>query len=113
MIMSLITANTAGSTKRSTVNAAFFVSYCVGNIIGPFAFKTTEAPAYTSGIIAVLVAFVVEIAALSLFALYMAGLNKRKEKKQMEAVGRAGADEDQSSFEDLTDFQNPSFRYTY
>jgi uncharacterized membrane protein len=52
--MSLITANTGGSTKRTTLNALFFISYCAGNIIGPFAFKPSEAPVYRSGIIAII-----------------------------------------------------------
>ena len=57
MCTSLITANTSSSTKRTTVNALFFISYCAGNIIGPFAFKTSEASVHRSEIIAILVAY--------------------------------------------------------
>ncbi|KAJ6024666.1 MFS general substrate transporter [Penicillium herquei] len=89
MIMSLITANTGGSTKRTVVSALFFVSYCVGNIVGPFSFKDNEAPTYTSGIIAMLVAYCVEIFLLLSFAAY------------------AGADFDQTDREDVF------FRYSF
>lgn len=112
MIMSLITANTAGSTKRTVVNAAFFVSYCAGNIIGPFAFISTEAPIYKSGIIAVLVAFCAEIALLLVYALWAARLNKIKERDAASAV------EEESiralvGLQDMTDKENPLFRYRY
>lgn len=112
MIMSLVTANTAGSTKRTTVNAAFFVSYCVGNIIGPFAFKVKEAPVYTSGIIAVLVAFVAEIFLLVVYAFYAAFLDRMKVRHPTESCEdteeRAAA-----GLQDLTDKENPYFRYSY
>lgn len=112
MIMSLITANTGGSTKRTVVNAAFFVSYCVGNIVGPFAFKTTEAPVYESGIIAVLVAFVAEIALLLGYALNAAFLNRRKERSAAQMVGD-GVERLVAGLQDLTDGENVHFRFSY
>lgn len=116
MIMSLITANTGGSTKRSTVNAAFFVSYCVGNIIGPFSFKESEAPQYTSGIIAMLVAYCVEIFLLLAFAWYAASLNKKKQNA-LESNGHNLQDASLNSMGgiviDQTDREDPLFRYSY
>jgi hypothetical protein len=116
MIMSLITANTGGSTKRSAVNGVFFISYCVGNIIGPFSFKESEAPKYTSGIIAMLVAYCVEIFLLLTFAFYAAMLNKKKES----AFERDGISLQDASFQsmdanstDKTDQEDPFFRYSY
>ena len=115
--MSLITANTAGSTKRSTVNAVFFISYCVGNIIGPFSFKPSEAPVYQSGIIAIMVAYCVEIVLLILFAIYTAWLNKQKAAGRDEMQGELGGEEDErralAAFSDYTDRENPYFKYTY
>ncbi|KAJ5974349.1 MFS general substrate transporter [Penicillium waksmanii] len=116
MIMSLITANTGGSTKRSAVNGVFFISYCVGNIIGPFSFKESEAPKYTSGIIAMLVAYCVEIFLLLTFAFYAAMLNKKKEI----ALERDGISLQDASFQsmdansaDQTDQEDPFFQYSY
>lgn len=113
--MSLITANTGGSTKRSTVSAIFFISYCTGNIIGPFAFKSSEAPVYTSGIIAILVAYVVEICLLAGFAVYMAFMNKKKERALLELGEMAHDDQVRAlaSFSDQTDMKNPFFKYKY
>ncbi|GAA92871.1 MFS allantoate transporter [Aspergillus luchuensis IFO 4308] len=106
MIMSLITANTGGTTKRSVVNAIFFISYCVGNIVGPFAFKSDEAPQYTSGIIAMLVAYCVEIFLLLGFAVYAAYLNRTKDGITTTS-GQTDTDVDQ------TDRENVHFRYSY
>ena len=115
MCMSLITANTAGSTKRTTVNAIFFISYCVGNICGPFAFKSSEAPRYPSGIIAIMVAYCVEILVLALFAVYLAYQNKLKDKLAAEMQLQEASEEEKAltGFKDLTDRENPFFRYTY
>ncbi|KAH8892139.1 MFS general substrate transporter [Thozetella sp. PMI_491] len=115
MIMSFITANTAGSTKRSATNAAFFISYCVGNIIGPFAFKSDEAPVYTSGIIAILVAYCVEIGLLISFAIYIIWLNRAKEAERtaMQDASRGEPEGVLDAFGDKTDKQNPYFRYVY
>lgn len=113
MIMSLITANTAGSTKRSVVNALFFVSYCAGNIVGPFAFKSSEAPEYTSGIIAMLVSYCAEIVLMLAFAAYMMYLNKKKEEALDTGLGQDEADRIAAGFSDQTDRENPYFRYYY
>ncbi|KAJ5455677.1 MFS general substrate transporter [Penicillium daleae] len=116
MIMSLITANTGGSTKRSVVNGMFFISYCVGNIIGPFSFKSNEAPKYTSGIVAMLVAYCAEIFLLLAFATYAAMQNKIKDKILREA-GLSLENQIHQSLEetpvDQTDMEDIYFRYTY
>lgn len=44
--MAMITSNIGGFTKRSTVNAIYFVMYCAGNVIGPQLFFESEAPRY-------------------------------------------------------------------
>lgn len=116
MIMSLITANTGGSTKRTVVSALFFVSYCVGNIVGPFSFKDNEAPRYTSGIVAMLVAYCVEIFLLLSFAAYASMLNKKKEQG-LHSQGMNLEDANlQASTEgdfDQTDSEDIFFRYSF
>jgi MFS family permease len=44
--MAMISSNIGGFTKRSTVNAVYFIMYCVGNVIGPQLFFESEAPRY-------------------------------------------------------------------
>jgi hypothetical protein len=46
LMLSLIASNTAGFTKKATVNAMFFIAYCAGNIGGPQLFKSAESPSY-------------------------------------------------------------------
>lgn len=44
--LSLISSNVAGFTKRSVISALLFVAYCVGNIVGPQFFLSSEEPSY-------------------------------------------------------------------
>lgn len=44
--LSVISSNVAGFTKRSVTSALMFVAYCVGNIIGPQLFLSSEEPLY-------------------------------------------------------------------
>lgn len=46
MCLSLISSNVAGFTKRSVISALMFVAYCVGNIVGPQFYISTEEPDY-------------------------------------------------------------------
>ncbi len=114
--MSLVIANITGSSKKTVVNAIFFISYCTGNIIGPFTFLSKEAPRYTSGMITVVAAFCVEAGLLGIFATYAAWLNKMK-KQTLESMRRngRGTEEEQVNFafQDLTDKENPFFEYRY
>lgn len=48
--MSVATANTAGHTKKITTNALLLIGYCLGNFVGPFFFKTYQAPEYPLGV---------------------------------------------------------------
>lgn len=41
-ILGLISSNIAGYTKKTTVAALYLVAYCIGNIIGPQTFDTTD-----------------------------------------------------------------------
>lgn len=125
MVMSLVTANVAGSTNRTTVNALFVISYFEGNMISPFAFKATEAPVYTSGIDAMLVAYCVfAVALLASFGFYMAWKNKDKADaltrlrlEMGEGVeGDEAADREAravAAFSYLTVVKNPCFRHSY
>jgi len=52
MSLTIVSSNIAGYTKKQLTGAALFTGYCVGNIIGPQTFKTSEAPGYKSAYIA-------------------------------------------------------------
>ena len=42
--LSLITSNTGGQTKKMLTSAVIWLGACVGNIAGPFFYKTQQAP---------------------------------------------------------------------
>jgi small-conductance mechanosensitive channel len=46
LMLSLFASNTAGFTKKSTTTTFIFIGYCVGNLVGPQFFISTEAPNY-------------------------------------------------------------------
>ena len=46
LMLSLFASNTAGFTKKSLTSTFIFVGYCVGNLLGPQFFISTEAPNY-------------------------------------------------------------------
>ena len=47
----VISSNMAGYTKKSVTASAYFTVYCIGNIVSPQAFRTSEAPGYHSAYI--------------------------------------------------------------
>jgi hypothetical protein len=49
MCMSLISTNIAGFTKKATASTMFFVAYCIGQIITPQFFRSSQSPTYTMG----------------------------------------------------------------
>lgn len=50
--LTIVSSNIAGYTKKQLTGAALFTGYCVGNIIGPQTFKSSEKPGYKSAYIA-------------------------------------------------------------
>jgi hypothetical protein len=49
LVLQLPSNNVSGYTKRVTGTAFVFLGYCAGNIAGPHAFLTKEAPYYPTG----------------------------------------------------------------
>jgi len=49
--LSLVSGNVGGQSKKAVASAAVFLGLAAGNIIGPFAFFESEAPAYRTGVI--------------------------------------------------------------
>lgn len=128
LIVSWMSANTAGQTKKAAAFTAFNAASSAGNICGPYLFKATDAPDYYPGLKAVLAIFCVLVGLVALQAVNLAYLNKRKERQRV-ANGKpakiadlsmtrkyeAAADEKdglgQMAFLDQTDAQNDEFVY--
>ncbi|GAM86548.1 hypothetical protein ANO11243_045620 [Dothideomycetidae sp. 11243] len=108
-LLSLISSNVAGYTKKTTVAAMYLVAYCTGNIIGPQTFVPKDAPRYVPAEITIVVCWVVCLCDLYFIHWYTKRLNKQKERLRAEPgyVKRANIE-----WLDLTDRENPEFVYT-
>lgn len=100
-------SNVGGYTKRTTATAFVFLAYCIGNIIGPHGFIGSEAPIYQTGckLIIGCVAGQFVIAIALRFVLI-------RRNRLRDAQGPVVEDEN-AVLQDLTDFENPNFRYSY
>ncbi|KAI1419222.1 putative MFS transporter [Xylaria sp. FL1777] len=107
LTVSLGACNVAGETKKSFMAAAVFVAYCVGNIVGPQLVrsetKSEHYPALWTGLI---IFYVITILAAS--ALYVVLLRENRRREQLGLDQQEG---DRLAFKDLTDKENPYFRY--
>ncbi|KAH6991399.1 major facilitator superfamily domain-containing protein [Ilyonectria sp. MPI-CAGE-AT-0026] len=118
LMLSLIASNTAGFTKKATVNALFFIGYCAGNIGGPQLFIAKEAPTYQTAFTALLAIYCLVIVLLASFRVYLNWENKRRDKDQGVCIDPEARDnspavvQDENTEEiDETDWENKSFRY--
>lgn len=112
VILGLLSSNIAGSTKRSVASGWVFVCYCVGQIAGPQFFKSTEAPKYPSGIVAMLCAFCINLALNQALRLLYVRENRRRdgtlEGLSGEEIEELKRESELRGFEDATDKNNVS-----
>lgn len=108
LIMVMISNNTLGYTKKATVSGCQILAYAAGNWIGPQTFRSNEAPNYKNG--KLMVAVMYGLAACTLVVIRLVNIweNKRRDKKALEQPEAAM---EGTEFLDLTDFQQPRFRY--
>lgn len=114
--LSLITSNTAGQSKKMIVSGMIWFGACVGNIVSPFFYLTSQAPTYQLGIGSLLVANCIEVVLFFVFRYSFKWENKRKERQReaMRAEGDGMTGElNDTAFRDLTDKENPNFVYVY
>ncbi|GES65271.1 MFS allantoate transporter [Aspergillus terreus] len=106
MALQMPSTNTAGYTKRVTSTAFVFLAYCIGNIIGPHAFLAEEAPIYQTGCKLILACALCQIACTVALRVLLVSRNRRRDK-----MGLPAGEQEEQMMEDLTDFENPRFRY--
>lgn len=107
--LSCFASNTAGHTKKVTTNAIYLIGYCVGNLIGPQTFIATQAPQYNGAKIAIVVNMVVCLILLCCIYFYYWNENKRRDARASEIDPPKM---ENLEFADLTDKENPFFRYS-
>lgn len=107
LVIVLGMGNVAGATKKSAMAAAVFVAYCVGNIVGPLLIKSeTKGEHYPELWTGLIICYCITIvAAVALYVVLW------RENKRRDALPVDEAERDRLAFEDLTDKENPYFRY--
>ncbi|GKZ81417.1 hypothetical protein AnigIFM56816_005936 [Aspergillus niger] len=106
----LISSNIGGNTKRSIVNATIAIVSSVGAIAAPFSFKGSESTqGYPTGIKALLSLQGAMGAAFIFLSFYYVNHNRKKDRKMADI---SVVSETESAFSDLTEKQNPYFRYS-
>ncbi|KAI9325261.1 major facilitator superfamily domain-containing protein [Zopfochytrium polystomum] len=104
-------ANLGGYTKRMTGTAAVFLAVCVGNIVGPHAFLAEEAPTYPTGCKVILGCCVGQVVLAMLLRWLLSWRNQQRDAKEKEGKSQGYLDDTRVEGVDLTDFENPNFRY--
>ncbi|KAB5593364.1 DNA polymerase alpha-associated DNA helicase A [Ceratobasidium theobromae] len=112
LLLSMITRNIAGQTKKSIVLTMSFIAWAAGNMIGPQVFQTKDAPRYRIGFTVHLAFYVAQIIVFFVLRLILV----RRNKVKIEAAKAQGRTEEvnlDNAFDDMTDMENPEFRYQY
>lgn len=110
--MSLLARNVAGQTKKSTTVAMNFVAWCVGNAVGPQVFLTRDSPRYFIAFSTHMGCYVLLVLVIVFLRFNFMAKNRRKERLVAQ-VAEARDEQLVHAFDDLTDNENPNFRYVY
>ncbi|KGO39840.1 Major facilitator superfamily domain, general substrate transporter [Penicillium expansum] len=118
LLLSLLASNVTGFTKKTTVQAHFFIVYCAGNIAGPQLFIEKEAPHYLTAYNGCLGSLAVAIGLAVILRFYLDWENKRRDKEQGVYIDPEAIDIFEHDLDDMmlarviqTDWENRSFRY--
>ncbi|KUI53631.1 hypothetical protein VP1G_01042 [Cytospora mali] len=105
LVLSLVTANTAGHTKKVVTNAFMFFGYCIGKST-----LTSQQPEYPLGMWSMIFCHISELAIVLTFRLMLSLENKRRDRS-MSITEQPNIDD--TAFKDMTDWENSNFRYMY
>ncbi|KAM0130871.1 hypothetical protein ACHAPC_007577 [Botrytis cinerea] len=119
LIFSLLSRNVGGQTKKSTTLTITFISWAAGNMAAPQIFRDADAPRYKNGFTAHFCLYVLFNIILVVMRIL---LTRRNIKKRAVPVGTSTSENidlktgeenitHSHAFEDLTDIENPDFRY--
>lgn len=98
------------------VSGMVWFGSCVGSIVSPFFYLTSQAPSYHLGIGSLLVANFVQFGLFFVLRFAFIWENRRKEKVRAELRERGDGDVgllNATAFQNLTDKENPNFEYVY
>lgn len=107
-LLTSVSSNVAGHTKKMITGAILLIGYCAGNLVGPQVFFAREEPSYPTARIVMAACAIASLGLLVLLEVYNYLENKRRDAKNK----KLPSDLVNSEFADLTDRENPEFRYT-
>ncbi|KAI1427119.1 major facilitator superfamily domain-containing protein [Xylaria sp. FL1777] len=111
--LSLLSRNVGGQTKKSVALAVNFIFWATGNAIGPQVFLAWDAPKYHIAFATHLGCYSALVLVLVYFRWYLKRQNKKRDNLAAAGVREANDSNLTHAFEDLTDRENPNFRYMY
>jgi hypothetical protein len=114
-MLSLTASNSKGNTKRAIVSAMFFIGYCAGCIASPQLW--TERPRYFSGVVTAIVTWCLLLVTLFAYRFVCLRDNAVRDKlgvgERVLAADGVVLDKNGTPETDLTDKEDPRFRYSY
>ncbi|KAF9498540.1 MFS general substrate transporter [Pleurotus eryngii] len=113
--LAVMSGNIAGRTKQVIASSLCFVAWAVGNAVGPQVFQDTDKPRYIRAFIVHLVVYGVQLATIVFLRLRLLRNNLLKTRGQASEANGDLSDNSahEHAFDDLTDQENPDFRYVY
>ncbi|KAJ3479348.1 hypothetical protein NLI96_g9127 [Meripilus lineatus] len=117
--LAVMSGNVAGRTKQVVATSLTFIAWAVGNAIGPQVFRANDSPRYIKAFIAHMVVYGVQLVTIVLLRLRLMRLNAVKRRSQgvseTQVTGEVPSEHiaHRRAFDDLTDMENPDFRYVY
>ncbi|TGO34926.1 hypothetical protein BHYA_0176g00070 [Botrytis hyacinthi] len=111
--LTLMSRNVAGQTKKTIVVAANFISWAAGNAVGPQVFLKNDAPRYFIAFATHLGCYILLLLVLIFLRWHLMRENKRRDELAEAGVREANDRDMVHAFDDLTDRENPNFRYVY
>jgi hypothetical protein len=103
LMMTCISTNTYGYTKKLFTQAVFLIGYTTGSIVAPLFMTTDQAPRYIGGTIGCIASNSVLMVLLFLLRLYMLRMNRKKASNTDGTFADPG--------EDITDLQYDKMVY--
>ncbi|WWC69090.1 uncharacterized protein I206_103026 [Kwoniella pini CBS 10737] len=110
LLMTSLSVNTVGYTKKATAGAVQIIAYGIGNWIGPQTFQAHTAPHYRTGKMVLTIFYGLAMVDLLVLRLVNYYANKKRDKKAREDPSSMIQPEDAAA-RDLTDKEQPGFRY--
>ncbi|KNG47239.1 allantoate permease [Stemphylium lycopersici] len=104
--MSMLTRNVGGQTKKSVCITMNFFAWCAGNAIGPKVFFDND-PRYLKSLAIHLGCYSALVCVIVFLRFNLTLRNKKKDREFGKEINNT------HGFDDLTDKENPNFRYVY